>query len=128
MQYNNLVLKHFFNPSKLGPLAITDNFVASHRQGQAAFGDVVEIFLKSNESGFVEDAAFLAYGNPYLIASASLLCEQVLGSNINDKQVLNFRYFVDKLDIPTTKYYCAILVEEAASQCVKILQSKLVGQ
>lgn len=123
MQYSNFVLSHFFNPSNIGEVSPDSHAqVVQYRQSQHhSSGDWVNLSLGFSKSHHISEAKFQANGNPYLIAGASLLCRELLVNSLENSNRFDFHYFVDKLTIPATKIYVAIMLEEVVANCIRQL-------
>ncbi len=78
---STLVKQHFLNPRNVGDI---ENATALGRAGSLACGATLRLSLSVDDTQTIRDAKFKAAGCSLLIASASLLTEQVLGKTTGD--------------------------------------------
>ena len=107
--YSQLVLQHFKQPQHVGTLDTNDPLVA--KASVAAVNHVLQLHLLIKAERIVT-AKFKAYGSPYAIAAMSLLTTQLQGISLSKLTALSHEYFIQTLEIPATKAYCAILAED----------------
>ena len=82
MAYSDKVIDHYENPRNVGKLDKEDDSVGTGMVGAPACGDVMQLQIKVNEEGIIEDARFKTYGCGSAIASSSLLTEYVKGKSL----------------------------------------------
>ena len=80
MAYSEKVIDHYENPRNVGSMDKKDNSVGTGMVGAPACGDVMQLQIKVNDSGIIEDAKFKTYGCGSAIASSSLITEWVKGA------------------------------------------------
>ena len=82
MAYSDKVMDHYNNPRNVGRLDKTDKQVGTGMVGAPACGDVMQLQIKVDAEGVIEDAKFKTYGCGSAIASSSLLTEWVKGKKL----------------------------------------------
>lgn len=122
-QYNALVLEHFWQPRHVGAFAEEQKDVFTGKIGNPGIGDVLQLQLQV-EQNLIKAAKFKAYGNPYIIAGCSIACERLPGLSIEEAQQINHRDFVDALNLPQTKLYCALLIEDVIKAAIATIGDK----
>jgi len=75
MSYSDQVMDHYSNPRNVGKLDKEASDVGTGMVGAPACGDVMQLQIKVNDDGIIEDARFKTYGCGSAIASSSLLTE-----------------------------------------------------
>ncbi len=121
-EYNDKVLKHFWQPSNVGHFASDDNNIVTGMIGVAGVGDVLQLQLKIEQNKIVA-AKFKVYGNPYLIAGCSLITEKLPGLTLAQALQIKHSDFVTDLHLPKTKYYCALLLEDVIKAAIKVYET-----
>ena len=84
MAYSEQVMDHYENPRNVGRLDKDADDVGTGLVGAPACGDVMQLQIKVNDEGVIEDAKFKTYGCGSAIASSSLLTEWVKGKRLDD--------------------------------------------
>ncbi|KTC84177.1 iron-sulfur cluster assembly scaffold protein [Legionella brunensis] len=128
MMYNELVELCFFEPKHVGVVDLSEPFSVHYRGGEAGRGDVFDFYLLCNEQGHILKARFKAYGSPYLVAAAELICQRLEGSNINDHPQCDYSWLVEQLEIPRTRYPVALQIEDGYREIIVIMKTKLQGE
>ena len=77
MAYSEKVIDHYENPRNVGSLDKKDSNVGTGMVGAPACGDVMQLQIKVDDNGIIEDAKFKTYGCGSAIASSSLITEWV---------------------------------------------------
>ena len=124
MNYNEIVLKHFFNPQHVGVFA-ADASVFIGRAGKHGAADQLQIQLVIGDDTIIA-ARFKAYGNPYTIAAGSVLMEKINGLPLKEASKLKYKYFADILEIPQTSLYSALLAEDALTFALEAYNKECV--
>ena len=106
MAYSEKVIDHYENPRNVGSMDKKDNSVGTGMVGAPACGDVMQLQIKVNDSGIIEDAKFKTYGCGSAIASSSLITEWVKGK------------------LPPVKVHCSILAEDAIKAAIADYKNK----
>lgn len=109
MMYSPAILTHFFQPQHVGRLT-ADN-VHSAMLGSPKQGAVVNLDIAIADNRII-DAAFMAYGNPGLIAIADYICEYIIEHSIEHAQQLKTDTVVQHLALPRALYGDVLLVED----------------
>lgn len=81
MAYSEKVIDHYENPRNVGSLDKKDSNVGTGMVGAPACGDVMQLQIKVDDNGIIEDAKFKTYGCGSAIASSSLITEWVKGKD-----------------------------------------------
>ena len=81
MAYSEKVIDHYENPRNVGSMDKKDSNVGTGMVGAPACGDVMQLQIKVNDNGIIEDAKFKTYGCGSAIASSSLITEWVKGNS-----------------------------------------------
>ena len=116
--YPQQVIEHFERPRNVGTLPLDAGRVGCAKLGDVNVGDVLQLQIKLNQNNIVEDAKFRALGNPYLIAGASYLTDLLIGQSVEQIQKINYVNLIDALDIPQTKMYCAVMLEDVLKSAI----------
>ncbi|CEK11222.1 iron-sulfur cluster assembly scaffold protein [Legionella hackeliae] len=127
MMYNELVEHCFFSPEHVGTVDKSEPLTVYYRSGEAGRGDVFDFYLQCNEQGLILKARFKAYGNPYLVAAAELVCKQLEGNNIDEHPQFDYSWLVEQLEIPRTRYPVALQIDDGYREIVKTMKEKLKG-
>jgi len=116
--YSATLLDHFRNPRNYGGLPSPD---IAYEEFNPLCGDRIRIELKISDKR-IAAARFVGDGCAISIAAASLLTESVLGSDIDQGEVISGEELVSSLksDIKPSRMKCALLPLEAFRSCVKI--------
>ena len=124
MRYSEKVQEHFNNPKNVGSLDRNDPTVGTAIVGAPACGDVMQLQLKINEDGIIEDAKFKTFGCGSAIASSSLVTTLVKGKSLQyAEKIKNIDIAVD-LELPPQKIHCSVLAEDAIKQAIKNYKEK----
>lgn len=113
------VAEHFFNPKNVGEAA-KPGFVG--RSASFSCGAAVRISLHIDESQRITEAKFRAAGCTILVASASLLTDQILGKTTGEAAALSQRpeHIVEELGIgETERGECPALACEALISAIR---------
>lgn len=95
--YQEMILHHSRSPRHFGDL---ENYTHHIHADNPLCGDSYELFLKVDESGLIEDAAFKGAGCAISKASTSLMLEHVIGKPKEDaiKLFRRFQHLVKEPD------------------------------
>ena len=114
--YNEKVLDLFKNPKNVGELQGAN---AVGKVGNEACGDIMQIFLKINEDGVIEDASFKTFGCAAAIVSSSVACDIIKGKTIEDALKIENQEIIDILGgLPNHKIHCSVLAKEAIEDAI----------
>ena len=124
MRYNDKVKDHFNNPRNMGSMDKKDPSVGTAIVGAPACGDVMQLQLKINEQGIIEDAKFKTFGCGSAIASSSLVTTMVKGRHIKDAEAVTNISIAKELELPPQKIHCSVLAEDAIKAAIKNYKEK----
>lgn len=106
--YAENILDHYKNPHNKGKL---ENASASFADSNPLCGDKIEIGVRVNEKGVIEDVGFTGEGCAISQASASLLTDEILGKTVAEVKALPNEKVYELLGVPltTNRVKCALL-------------------
>ncbi len=114
--YNEKVLELFKNPKNVGEI---EGANAIGKVGNAACGDIMQIFLRINDKGIVEDASFQTFGCAAAIVSSSVACDIIKGKTIEEALKIENQEIIDILGgLPEHKIHCSVLAKEAIEDAI----------
>ncbi len=124
MAYSEKLLDHYENPRNVGSLDKKDVNVGTGMVGAPACGDVMQLQIKVNDEGIIEDAKFKTYGCGSAIASSSLITEWVKGKSLDEAQAIKNSQIAEELELPPVKVHCSILAEDAIKAAIADYKAK----
>ena len=124
MAYSEKVIDHYENPRNVGSMNKKDNSVGTGMVGAPACGDVMQLQIKVNDSGIIEDAKFKTYGCGSAIASSSLITEWVKGKSLDEAGSIKNSQIAEELELPPVKVHCSILAEDAIKAAIADYKNK----
>ena len=127
MAYSEQVMDHYQNPRNVGKFDREDEDVGTGMVGAPACGDVMQLQIKVNDEGIIEDARFKTYGCGSAIASSSLLTEWVKGRSLEDAGSIKNSEIAEELALPPVKIHCSVLAEDAIKAAIKDYMEKKNG-
>lgn len=114
--YTEKVLDHFEHPRNVGAL---DDANGVGMVGNAKCGDIMQMFLKVNDDGIIEDVGFKTFGCGAAIATSSMATELIKGKRIEEALQLSNSAVVEALEgLPPQKIHCSVLAEEAVRAAI----------
>ncbi len=114
--YNDKVLDLFKNPKNVGAMPDAN---AIGKVGNTACGDIMQIFLKINKKGIIEDASFQTFGCAAAIVSSSVACDLIKGKTIEEALKIENQEIIDILGgLPQHKIHCSVLAKEAIEDAI----------
>ena len=119
MPYSDQVLDHYENPRNVGKLDRNDKSVGTGMVGAPACGDVMQLQIKVDEQGIIEDAKFKTYGCSSAIASSSMVTTMLKGMSLLEAQEIKNTTIVEELALPPVKIHCSVLAEDAIKAAVR---------
>jgi nitrogen fixation NifU-like protein len=122
--YSDKVIDHYENPRNVGKLDKEDDSVGTGMVGAPACGDVMQLQIKVNEEGIIEDARFKTYGCGSAIASSSLLTEYVKGKSLEHATTIKNSDIAEELALPPVKIHCSVLAEDAIKAAINDYMNK----
>jgi len=124
MAYSDKVIDHYENPRNVGKLDKSDDSVGTGMVGAPACGDVMQLQIKVNEAGIIEDARFKTYGCGSAIASSSLVTEWVKGKTLDQAATIKNTQIAQELALPPVKIHCSVLAEDAIKAAIADYRQK----
>ena len=126
MLYSEKVLDHFSNPRNVGQI---DNANAVGEVGNAKCGDIMQMFIKVNDDGIIEDCGFKTFGCGAAIATSSMATEMIKGKSIDEALKLSNAAVVEALEgLPPQKIHCSVLAEEAVKSAIEDYYKRKNGE
>lgn len=115
--YTERVLDHFQNPRNAGELQDANGIGTV---GNAKCGDIMQMYIKVNDSGVIEDVKFKTFGCGAAIATSSMATEMIKGKSIDEALQLSNAAVVEALEgLPPQKIHCSVLAEEAVKAAIE---------
>ena len=115
--YTEKVLDHFSNPRNMGEVEGANGV---GMVGNAKCGDIMQMFLRINDEGVIEDVGFKTFGCGAAIATSSMATEMIKGKPVSEALKLSNRAVVEALDgLPPQKIHCSVLAEEAVKAAIR---------
>ncbi len=115
--YTEKVLDHFSNPRNMGEVEGANGVGTV---GNAKCGDIMQISLKINDDGVIEDVGFKTFGCGAAIATSSMATEMIKGKTIEEVLQLSNAAVVEALEgLPPAKIHCSVLAEEAVKAALE---------
>jgi nitrogen fixation NifU-like protein len=124
MAYSEKVIDHYEHPRNVGKLDKNDASVGTGMVGAPACGDVMQLQIKVNDAGIIEDARFKTYGCGSAIASSSLVTEWVKGKSLDEAMSIRNTHIAEELALPPVKIHCSVLAEDAIKAAVADYRKK----
>ena len=115
--YPEKVLDHFSNPRNMGEVEGANGVGTV---GNAKCGDIMQISLRINDEGIIEDVGFKTFGCGAAIATSSMATEMIKGKSIEEALQLSNSAVVEALEgLPPAKIHCSVLAEEAVKAALE---------
>lgn len=109
--YNEKVMSVFKNPQNMGEV---ENYNAIGTVGNEVCGDIMQITMRINDDGVIEDAKFKTFGCAAAVASSSTATSMIIGKTIDDALKLTNKDVITELEgLPPQKIHCSVLAEDA---------------
>ena len=124
MAYSDKVIDHYENPRYVGAMDKKDSTVGTGMVGAPACGDVMQLQIRVNDNGIIEDAKFKTYGCGSAIASSSLITEWVKGKSLEEAGSIKNSQIAEELELPPVKVHCSILAEDAIKAAIADYKTK----
>ncbi len=114
--YSKKVMDHFLNPRNVGTIENADGY---GKVGNPVCGDVMEITIKVNEKGIIEDIKFKTFGCGSAIATSSMITELARGLTIEKALEITRDDVANELDgLPPQKMHCSNLASDALREAI----------
>ena len=124
--YTEKVLDHFSNPRNMGEVKDANGV---GMVGNAKCGDIMQMFIKVNDDGIIEDCGFKTFGCVAAIATSSMATEMIKGKSIEEALKLSNSAVVEALEgLPPAKIHCSVLAEEAVKSAVEDYYKRKNGE
>ena len=129
MAYSDKVVDHFQHPRNVGSFG-TSTDVAKRTDvgvgivGAPECGDVMQLHIKVNEQGVIEDAKFKCFGCGSAIASSSLATEWLKGKTVDEALTIKNTQIVEELSLPPVKIHCSVLAEDSIRAAIADYRKK----
>ncbi len=129
MAYSDKVIDHYQHPRNVGSFG-TSAEVAKRADvgvgivGAPECGDVMQLQIKVNEQGVIEDAKFKCFGCGSAIASSSLATEWLKGRTLDDAMSIKNTQIVEELSLPPVKIHCSVLAEDSIRAAIADYRKK----
>ena len=121
--YNEKVMEVFRNPQHMGEV---ENYNAIGTVGNETCGDIMQITMRINEQGIIEDAKFKTFGCAAAVATSSTATGMIIGKSIEEALKLTNKQVVTELEgLPPQKMHCSVLAEDAIRAAIGDYQSRL---
>lgn len=115
--YTEKVLDHFKSPRNMGEVEGANGV---GMVGNAKCGDIMQMFLKINDDGVIEDVGFKTFGCGAAIATSSMATEMIKGKTVDEALKLTNAAVVEALEgLPPAKIHCSVLAEEAVKAALE---------
>ena len=97
-----------------------ENYNGMGMVGNAKCGDIMQMFIRVNDDGIIEDVGFKTFGCGAAVATSSMATEMIKGKSIDDALKLSNSAVVEALEgLPPVKIHCSVLAEEAVKAAVE---------
>jgi nitrogen fixation NifU-like protein len=129
MAYSEKVIDHYENPRNVGSFGTQKEIkertdVGVGLVGAPECGDVMQLQIKVDEEGKIEDAKFKCFGCGSAIASSSLATEWLKGKTVDEGLDIKNTKIVEELSLPPVKIHCSVLAEDAIRAAIKDYKTK----
>ena len=129
MAYGPKIIDHYENPRNVGSFGTQKEIkeradVGVGLVGAPECGDVMQLQIKVNDEGVIEDAKFKCFGCGSAIASSSLATEWLKGKSVDEGLKIRNTMIVEELSLPPVKIHCSVLAEDAIRAAIADYQKK----
>lgn len=93
--YTEKVMDHFTHPRNMGEIEGANGV---GMVGNAKCGDIMQMFLKVNDDGIIEDVGFKTFGCGAAVATSSMATELIKGKSIDEALKLTNSAVVEALE------------------------------
>jgi nitrogen fixation NifU-like protein len=129
MAYSSKVIEHYERPRNVGSFG-TQKEIKERKDvgvglvGAPECGDVMQLQIKVDDAGKIEDAKFKCFGCGSAIASSSLATEWLKGRTIDEGLEIKNTQIVEELSLPPVKIHCSVLAEDAIRAAIADYKKK----
>jgi nitrogen fixation NifU-like protein len=132
MAYSDKVIDHYQSPRNVGAFGKSDEVkersdIGVGIVGAPECGDVMQLQIKVNDDGVIEDAKFKCFGCGSAIASSSLATEWIKGRTVDDALNIKNTEIVEELSLPPVKIHCSVLAEDSIRHAISDYKKKNEG-
>jgi nitrogen fixation NifU-like protein len=132
MAYSDKVIDHYKNPRNVGSFGSSKEVAERDDIGVGVVGapecgDVMQLQIKVNDEGRIEDAKFKCFGCGSAIASSSLATEWIKGRTIDEALAIRNTEIVEELSLPPVKIHCSVLAEDSIRTAIEDYRRKHAG-
>ena len=114
--YSEKGLDHLQNPRNMGEI---EGYNGMGMVGNAKCGDIMQMFIRVNDDGIIEDVGFKTFGCGAAVATSSMATEMIKGKSVEEALQLSNAAVVEALEgLPPVKIHCSVLAEEAVKAAV----------
>ena len=129
MSYSQKIIDHYEKPRNVGNFGTTQEVktrkdIGVGLVGAPECGDVMQLQIKVNQSGVIEDAKFKTFGCGSAIASSSLATEWLKGKTVEEGLQIKNTQIVEELSLPPVKIHCSVLAEDAIRAAIADYKKK----
>ena len=129
MAYGPKIIDHYENPRNVGSFGTQADIknrkdVGVGLVGAPECGDVMQLHIKVDANGRIEDAKFKCFGCGSAIASSSLATEWLKGKTIDEGLAIKNTQIVEELALPPVKIHCSVLAEDAIRAAISDYRAK----
>ncbi len=129
MAYGPKIIDHYENPRNVGNFGTsadvkTRKDIGVGLVGAPECGDVMQLQIKVNDKGVIEDAKFKTFGCGSAIASSSLATEWLKGRSVDQAAEIKNTMIVEELSLPPVKIHCSVLAEDAIKAAIEDYKRK----
>jgi nitrogen fixation NifU-like protein len=126
--YSKRVMDLFQNPKNVGAFDEGEPNIGTGVVGSPACGDVMQLQIKVNDDGVIEDVKFKTFGCGSAIASASLATERLKGKTIDEARKIKNKEIAEELELPPIKVHCSVLAEDAIQRAIEDYEKQKSGE
>ena len=129
MAYSDKVIEHYEKPRNVGTFG-TQKEIKERKDigvglvGAPECGDVMQLQIKVDDAGKIEDAKFKCFGCGSAIASSSLATEWLKGKTLDEGLTIKNTQIVEELSLPPVKIHCSVLAEDAIRAAISDYKTK----
>ncbi len=129
MAYSEKVVEHYQNPRNVGSFGASNEVkdrsdIGVGIVGAPECGDVMQLQIKVDDDGMIEDAKFKCFGCGSAIASSSLATEWIKGRSVDDALKIKNTAIVEELSLPPVKIHCSVLAEDSIRSAIADYKKK----
>ncbi len=129
MAYSEKVIEHYEKPRNVGTFGTQKEIkersdIGVGLVGAPECGDVMQLQIRVDDAGKIEDAKFKCFGCGSAIASSSLATEWLKGKTLDEGMEIKNTEIVEELSLPPVKIHCSVLAEDAIKAAIEDYKHK----